>query len=225
MPRPGSAPPPELLDADWQDQAVILAAATADSASDMDLPLPARRPATDEIAPLIAALPDEEPGDEEDAYTVASVPVAASADHAFPTSPDEIIPEATATDPTMLSYAATPRTALVNRVPGTDPASAVSSGVKTTAKAARPVRKDVKHDAKPKVMAAQPQAARWALDSSYVLANAKGAKVPSFAHNLVRAAPSEVYTAGFEQGTQVADARRFSGKAVTFMTVARFSTN
>ena len=41
-------------------------------------------------------------------------------------------------------------------------------GVKTTAKAGRAVRKDVKPEAKPKVIAAQPQAARWALDSSYV---------------------------------------------------------
>ena len=232
MPRPGNAPPPEL-DADSRDQAVIVAAATAETASDMDLPLPAARPSdttTDEIAPLIAALPDEEPGEEpgegEDSYTVASVPAVASANDAFPASPDEIIPQAKATDPTMLGYAATPRAAVVNRAPGTNPASAVSSGVKTTPKAARPVRKDAKQDAKPKVIAAQPQAARWALDSSYVLANTKGGtKVLPLAHNLVRSAPSEVYTAGFEQGTQVADARRFSGKAVTFMTVARFSTN
>jgi hypothetical protein len=230
MPRPGNAPPPEL-DADSQEQAaIILAAASSDSASDMDLPLPARRPGTDEIAPLIAASSDdEEPGEGEDAYTVASVPVAASANDAFPTSPEEIIPEAK-NDPTMLGYAETPRTALVKRVPGTDPVSAISSGVRTTAKGARPVRKDAKRDAKPKVIAAQPQAARWALDSSYVLSNAKDAKAPAFAqnlvaHGLVRKAPSEVYTTGFEQGAQVADASRFSGKAVTFMTVARFSTN
>jgi hypothetical protein len=230
MPRPGNAPPPEL-DADAQDQAaaIILAAASSDSASDMDLPLPIRRPGTDEIAPLIAASPEEEPGEGEDAYTVASVPVAASANDAFPTAPEEIIPEAK-TDPTMLGYAETPRTALVNRAPGTDPVSAVSSGVKTTAKGARPVRKDAKRDAKPKVIAAQPQAARWALDSSYVLSNAKDAKTPAIAHNLVahnlvRKAPSEVYTTGFQQEPQVADASRFTGKAVTFMTVARFSTN
>ena len=79
--------------------------------------------------------------------------------------------------------------------------------MKTTAKAARPVRKDAKAEAKPEVIAAQPQAARWALDSSYVPSNSTGTTVPSFAHNLVRAAPSEVYTAGFQQGTQVADAR------------------
>ena len=228
-PRPGSE-----LQAD-SDRAVIVAAATSDTASDMDLPLPAARPgdpATDEIAPLIAAAPEEEAASEEgeeadegeDAYTVASVPADVTAG-AFPTSPEEIIPEATADDPTMLSYAATPRTALVNRAPGTDPASAVSSGVKTTAKTSRALRKDAKPEAKPKVIAAQPQAARWALDSSYVASNSAGTKVPSFAHNLVRAAPNEVYTAGFQQGTQVADARRFTGKAVTFMTVARFSTN
>ena len=76
------------------------------------------------------------------------------------------------------------------------------------------------------MIAAQPQAARWALDSSYVASKSRAATPPSLAHNLVRAAPNEVYTAGFQQGTQVADCRsRFTGKAVTFMTVAKFNTN
>jgi hypothetical protein len=226
-PRPSIGLPPELqADA---DRAVILAAATSDTASDMDLPLPVARPGEpatdDEIAPLIAAASDEDPDQGEDAYTVASVPADASSDGAFPASPEEIIPEAKADDSTMLSYAASPRTAIVKRKPGTDPASAVSSGVKTTAKTSRALRKDVKPEAKPKVIAAQPQAARWALDSSYVASKSATAKVPSFANNLVRAVPNEVYTAGFQQGPQVADASRFSGKAVTFMTVAKFSTN
>ena len=230
-PRPDIGPPPELqTDA---DKAVIVAAATADSASDMDLPLPVARPGepatSDEIAPLIAAAFDEDPDAEadegEDVYTVASVPADASTSGAFPTSPGEIIPEAKADDPTMLSYAASPRTAVTKRKPGTDPTSAVSSGVKTTAKTGRAVRKDVKPEAKPKVIAAQPQAARWALDSSYIASKSATSEAPSFANNLVRAAPSEVYTAGFQQGTEVADADRFSGKAVTFMTVAKFSTN
>ena len=42
-------------------------------------------------------------------------------------------------------------------------------------------------------------------------------------HAEARHPPSEVYTTGLQQGTQ-ADAR-FTGKAVTFMTVAKFSTN
>jgi hypothetical protein len=77
----------------------------------------------------------------------------------------------------------------------------------------------------PVVIAAQPDDARWALDSSYVMANTKSTTAPSFAYNLVRNAPREVYTAGFQQGTLVAEANRFTGKAVTFLTVAKFSTN
>ena len=125
MPRPGNAPPPELDLAAQQDRAVMVAAATSDSASDMDLPLPVMRPddpAVDEIAPLISASSDEEPDDGEDSYTVASVPVAGSAGDAFPIAPDEIIPAAKATDPTLLGYADTPRSALVTRAPGADPA-------------------------------------------------------------------------------------------------------
>jgi uncharacterized protein YcbK (DUF882 family) len=238
-PRPDNTPPPELAgdavlvaSADPAMTIAKIAEATA------GVPLPATRPgeeSDDQIA-AIAALTTErmeaEPDADEaaDGYTVASLPETAPAaiDTAFPTSPDEIIPEAKATDPTMLSYAATPRSALVSRAPGTDPTTAAIPAVKTTAKAARPSSKDLKRTAKqPVVVAAQPQAARWALDSAYVMQNAKGTTAPKFGYNLVHNAPSEVYTAGFQQGTLVADtdARRFTGKAVTFLTVARFSTN
>jgi hypothetical protein len=198
------------------------------SDSDLQAPLPAMRPddgegeeaADDEIAPIIAAGEDSAEGG--DPYTVASLPPAVALDKAFPTSPEEIIPEAKAMDPTMTSYAATPRTALVNRLPGTDPTSAVKSGVKTTAKSARVSTKAAKREARAVVVAAQPQAARWAFDSSY---GVQDTKLPTFGQNLARAAPSEVYTAGFQQGTAVADANRFTGKSVTFMTMARFRTN
>ena len=116
---------------------------------------------------------------------------------------------------------------VVNRAPGTDPASAVSSGVKTTAKSARPVRKDAKRDAKPKVIAAQPQAARWALDSSYVLANnAKGAQGCRRSRTIwcVRRRARSTRPASSRERRWPTPAR-FTGKAVTFMTVARFSTN
>ena len=98
----------------------------------------------------------------------------------------------------------------------------MKSGVKTTAKSARVSGKAAKREPRPVVVAAQPQAARWAFDSSY---GAQETKPPTFGQNLVRAAPSEVYTAGFQQGTVVADANRFTGNAVTFMTMARFGTN
>jgi hypothetical protein len=50
-------------------------------------------------------------------------------------------------------------------------------------------------------------------------------KAPGFAYNMVRTAPTEVYTAGFQQGDQSASAHKFSGTAVKFLSVARFSTN
>lgn len=97
--------------------------------------------------------------------------------------------------------------------------------VKTTRKAARPTSIDSKPDPKPVVVAAQPSSARWALDKTYVSSTSKGTKAPSFAYNVVRTAPIEVYTAGFQQGSEGADINRFTGKAVKFLTVARFQGN
>ena len=97
----------------------------------------------------------------------------------------------------------------------------VASGVKTTQKAARARVGDTKPAPKPLVVAAQPEAARWALGGDTELAYAAGG--PSIAH--LSSVPSEVYATGFQRNTVVADAGRFSGKAITFMPVARFQTN
>ena len=99
---------------------------------------------------------------------------------------------------------------------------ALQAPVKTTQKAARPSRKDSKPDAKPVVVAAQPQDARWAIDKTYVTKSSAGTKAPSYAYNIVRTAPLEVYTAGFQQGDDQGDINRFTGKAVKFLQVARF---
>jgi hypothetical protein len=216
--RPDAVPPAELA-----GDAVVVASA--------DQPLPSARPAdgeTDEIAAL-AALPEPRPGDDEvdDSYTVASLPSTApeAIDSAFPASPDEIIPGGKAADGTLLSYAgASPRAALAGRKPGTEATAEALSSVKTTAKASRPSRKDKKAAKQPRVVVAQPIDARWALDTDYVANNAKRTKAPSFSPKL-GTSPSEVYTVGFQQGTQLASANRFTGKAVTFMSVAKFSTN
>jgi hypothetical protein len=74
---------------------------------------------------------------------------------------------------------------------------AAQTPVKTTQKAARPSRSDGKPDRKPVVVAAQPQDARWAIDKTYVTKASAGTKAPSYAYNIVRTAPLEVYTAGF----------------------------
>jgi uncharacterized protein YcbK (DUF882 family) len=100
-------------------------------------------------------------------------------------------------------------------------AAVVPGSAKTTAKSARARVGDTRPAPKPMVVAAQPEAARWALETDTQLAYAAGG--PSIEH--LGSVPSEVYATGFRRDTVVADAGRFTGKAITFMPVARFQTN
>ncbi|WP_136616828.1 MULTISPECIES: DUF882 domain-containing protein [Mesorhizobium] len=121
--------------------------------------------------------------------------------------------------------AATPREAVVARPAGSDPAAAIGAGVKTTRKESRATARDLKPGPKAMVVAAAPQAARWALTSGeHVAAVASSTTAPGYAYSIVHTPPSEVYTAGFQPSNQVADANRFTGNAVKFMSVARFQT-
>ncbi|MEP9389765.1 DUF882 domain-containing protein [Mesorhizobium sp. KR9-304] len=99
--------------------------------------------------------------------------------------------------------------------------SASPAKVKTTGKSDRAQSGASKPAPKPLVVAAQPESARWALETETQLAYAAGG--PSVAH--LRSVPSEVYATGFQRNTVVADAGRFTGKAISFMPVARFQTN
>ena len=121
--------------------------------------------------------------------------------------------------------AATPREAVVARPAGSDPAAAIGAGVKTTRKESRATARDLKPGPKAIVVAAAPQAARWALTSGeHVATVSSSTTAPGYAYSIVHTPPSEVYTAGFQPSNQVADANRFTGNAVKFMSVARFQT-
>jgi len=121
--------------------------------------------------------------------------------------------------------AASPRWAIVARPAGSDPVAAIGAGVKTTRKESRATARDLKPGPKAMVVAAAPQAARWALTSGENVATVSSATTaPGYAYSIVHTPPSEVYTAGFQPGNQVADANRFTGNAVKFMSVARFQT-
>ncbi|RVD36376.1 peptidase M15, partial [Mesorhizobium sp. M4B.F.Ca.ET.019.03.1.1] len=121
--------------------------------------------------------------------------------------------------------AASPRDAIASRPAGSDPALAIGAGVKTTRKEARASARDLKPGPKAMVVAAAPQAARWALNSGEYVATVSGATTaPRYAYNIVHTPPSEVYTAGFQADNQMADANRFTGNAVKFLSVARFQT-
>lgn len=121
--------------------------------------------------------------------------------------------------------AASPREAVAGRPAGSDPAAAIGAGVKTTRKEARATARDLKPGPKALVVAAEPQAARWALNSGEHVATVSSATTaPRYAYNIVHTPPSEVYTVGFQSDVQMADANRFTGNAVKFLSVARFQT-
>lgn len=106
-----------------------------------------------------------------------------------------------------------------------EPVKVISSETKTTRKAGRATQRDSKPKPASIVMPAQPADARWALDGAYVSQGKGGNTAPSFAYNIVRTAPREVYANGFQPGGRELNANRFSGKAVDFLPVARFETN
>ena len=121
------------------------------------------------------------------------------------------------------SGAASPRDAIAARPAGSDPALAIGAGVKTTGKEPRATANDPEHRHKAVVLAAAPQAARWALTSGENITTVStGTTAPRYAYNIVHTPPSEVYTDGFQLDNGMADPNRFTGNAVRFLSVARF---
>ncbi|HWK64867.1 MAG TPA: DUF882 domain-containing protein [Rhizobiaceae bacterium] len=224
--RPDYTPPAELATKSAA-QIASTEPATVGEAIAAAVPLPTERPEHAQARLIASALPESVSAvPEASAYAPAepaSLQVAAAplpkAD-AFAAAPEEIIREPQLER--VASVQATFKSALAASGSGVDPAS-VLGGVKTTPKSARPSAHDTKPDPRPKVIPAHPQAARWALDSNYIANNTEGTKAPSYAYKIVYSAPREIYTAGFQQGDVQGQAHRFSGKAVTFLSVARFN--
>ena len=175
--------------------------------ADASIPLPTWRPDVGETPPALVALAPPTP---EGRPALEDVSVAAL------DTPEEDDAEAGGQRLAMLSE---PDEVAV--VAQDDGSAATAGSVKTTRKADRAVGA-AKQAAKPQVVAAQPEAARWAIGEEQTLAYDAGSA--SVTH-LLRSVPSEVYATGFQRDTVVADAGRFSGKAVSFMPVARFQTN
>ena len=117
---------------------------------------------------------------------------------------------------------ASPRVAVLGRSAGTDAAAALDSGVRTTAKAPRPQAGQARAEPKSMVVPVQDDIARFAFMRDVAV---KSATAPATAHAMVRSAPQAVYTQGFSRAAPAPEADRFSGKAVTFLSVAKFETN
>jgi len=213
-PRPDLDRDKNTAAADPQGEMLLALAAdrdakTASDASD-DVPMPFARPVDDadlELAAMPSPRPDLQaaPQTPEDRAAIAAAikandaRVAALADN---------------------SAAGQSRTVAA----GVDRRPVSSLGVRTTRKTARATAEDVRPDRKSRVKSAEPTAARWVLGKdSNAPAAPKGATTPSIAYNAVVTAPRTVYTAGFKKpGEAIPDANRFTGKAVEFLSVARF---
>lgn len=222
----------------------VAAASADDQAVAANVPVPTRRPetATAQAEPnqqaVLLALADTGKGSRPTATDAFAVPPGGRTDAvkavleqssaadtyqvaAVTPSP---APRSAFNDPSGVD-AATPRGAVAARPAGSDPAAAMGGSVKTTRKEARANVQDAKPTAKSVVLPAAPKAARWALQANEQIAKVTDSTTaPRLAYNLVRSAPSEVYTAGFQPDGQPTDASRFTGTAVKFLSVARFQT-
>ncbi|MCF6098718.1 DUF882 domain-containing protein [Mesorhizobium muleiense] len=224
--RPNHSLPADLAAADLapQDKAVLLALADTaghgKTATDVFSVLPSARP---DLAQPELAQPDQvqSAAVQSDAVKAVLERVSATDEYqvASLSQPSAVLGELAK------GNAASPREAVFARPAGSDPAAAIGTGVKTTRKAARATARDLKPGPKSVVVAAEPTAARWALNSGENVATVSSATTAQrYAYNIVHTPPTEVYTVGFQADDQLADANRFTGKAVKFLSVARFRT-
>ncbi|MGB6117888.1 MAG: hypothetical protein WBF87_06685, partial [Mesorhizobium sp.] len=116
---------------------------------------------------------------------------------------------------------ASPRDALRGISP--DPVAIINSGPTTTPKASKPSAADTRPERKSISKPVQVAAVDRVIANDRTLSARPNGE--QFAVRTLRATPGEVYTAGFQVGGTQPKSNGFSGKAVTFMPVAKFETN
>ncbi len=168
---------------------------------DSNIPLPSWRPDEGEASSLLALAPVPESRPDVAEVTLAGLT----------TSPEGDMEAVQDENRQRLAVLSRPPAAAAATLSGGSRDRLAPSGVKTTAKADRAKAGAPKPAPRPLVVAAQPEAARWALGAETELAYDAGA--PAVAHLMVRSVPSEVYATGFQHDTVVADASRFTAKA------------
>ncbi|OAP37825.1 ATP/GTP-binding protein [Sinorhizobium glycinis] len=107
--------------------------------------------------------------------------------------------------------------------------SAFDTEADLPSKGARPKRQDAEAASRSAVRM-EPKLTKkiiseWALSTGRVATLSKPVKAPRFVSSSLRAAPTTVYAAGFNSDAGAVDTARFSGTAVNFMEVKKFSTN
>ncbi len=225
-------PVPQMLDR--RDMNTLVA--SADAAPDMQalgfVPVPAGRPAGDAALAAVADAQVVIPSFAERPVVASAEPsrdVAAEAKTrvalAQPT-PAERQPVAQPQPIEMAAYA--PQSGTNARAAIFD--SAFDTQAEAPAKGGRPKKNDAEAATRSSVRAepklTQKIISEWALSTGRVATLSKPVKAPRFVSKSLRTAPTTVYAAGFSSsaGPNV-DTARFSGNAVNFMEVKKFSTN
>ncbi len=96
----------------------------------------------------------------------------------------------------------------------------VDSGVRVAPKMAKPESADVMPETGPVVVPVSKDKAIWAFRASHV-PDIKSTS--TLAQSAIRAQPTTVYKLGFGDVPNESDAHRFTGKAVTFLSIAKFT--
>ncbi|WP_026616251.1 DUF882 domain-containing protein [Ensifer aridi] len=193
------------------------------------VPVPGMRPAGEEalaavadanvVAPAFAERPVLASAAEPRGAAEAKTRVALAA----PTVEDET----PAAPPTVQVAAYVPQPSATSREAIFD--SAFDTRADAPSKGARPKKQDAEAASRsslrtePKLT--QKIISEWALTTGRVATLSKPVKAPRFVSKSLRAAPTTVYAAGFTSNTGAMDTARFSGNAVNFMEVKKFSTN
>ena len=119
--------------------------------------------------------------------------------------------------------AATPRELLLASIGEPNPVETITGGIRTTEKTRKPVATDQRAEPRVMIVPLPEGLSRRAFSKTHI-ARARGyARAPSFVFDLVGRAPREVYTDGFSRSAAIANPYRFTGKAVKFLSVARFN--
>ncbi|MCF3638454.1 DUF882 domain-containing protein [Rhizobium sp. TRM95111] len=100
-------------------------------------------------------------------------------------------------------------------------------GAESGLKGGRPKKKDAEAVARGAIRSepklTQQIISKWALSQGRFATQSKPVKAPRFVSRTLRAAPTTVYSAGFDAGETTVDPGRFSGSAVNFMEVRKFA--
>lgn len=208
--------------------AEMLAATASETRADVVInnhPVPSFRPSLDNAGERqVAALSDDQEAG--DMFVLASLPLTEARTESAELKAAlraEIPDVAAMTGERTAALSASPRRALMARGDSSNVAAALDSGVRTTAKSSKPRADQARPEPRAVAIPVQKELTRWAFVRDVDVKTAGGTVEPAKAHDIVWTAPKTVYTAGFQQKAPTADVNRFTGNAVTFMSVARFN--